>query len=63
MPTAYTTRPVVNTSYNPRTWPQKDLWYLVTQLWILCNNSWNKIVFHTWIFYDSQTQWATRPII
>jgi hypothetical protein len=53
MPTIWTWRPTL----------KSDLWYLITQLGILCDNSWNRIKFHTWTFYDSQTQWTARPII
>lgn len=59
----YNVRTPVNTSYNGRTWPQSDLWYLITQLWILCDNSWNRILFHTWIFYESPSTYNDRPII
>lgn len=61
--TSYWTRPIINTSYSWRTWIVSDLWYLITQLWILCDNSWNRIRFHTWTFYSSNTQYWTRPII
>lgn len=61
--TSYWTRWSVTTNYTPRTWVVSDLWYLITQLWTLCNNSWVRILFHTWTFYPSTTPYTTRPII
>lgn len=63
MPTNYAVRPVISTSYIWRTPLQSDLWHLLTQLWILCDNSGNRILFHTWIFYESPTTYNNRPVI
>ena len=61
--TNYNTRASVTpSSYTWRIWTQSDLWHLLTQLWILCNNSWVRILFHTWTFYDSPTQYTWRII-
>ena len=61
--TSYVWRPSITTNYATRQWIQSDLWYLITQLWILCDNSWNRIKFHTWTFYNTNTEYTTRSII
>ena len=64
IPTVSTVRTVISpTPTTPRTWVVSDLWYLITQLWTLCNNSWVRILFHTWTFYSSTTPYTTRSII
>ncbi len=61
--TTYWTRNVINSSYSVRNWVRSDLWYLVTQLWNLCNNSWDRILFHTGTFYATTTTYWTRTPI
>lgn len=63
MPTAYNVRHTVSTTFNGRTWVQTDLWYLITQLGILCDNNWNRIVFHTWVFEPWFTPYSVRPTV
>ena len=60
MPTNYSTRTIPSTAYSVRTWVQIDLGYLITQLGILCDNSWNRIVFHTWQFEQWFTPYTQR---
>jgi len=59
----WNTRPEVNSIYNTRPPLQSDLWYLITQLWILCDNSWNRIRFHTWTFYEAPSVYNWRPVV
>ena len=63
MPSNYDVRSEITSNYGARTPLQSDLWHLITQLWILCDNSGNRILFHTWIFYESPSPYNNKPII
>lgn len=58
--TTYTPRVKPNTEYSKRSPLQSDLWYLITQLWILNTNNWDRILFHTWNFSEAPTVYS-RP--
>lgn len=62
MATIYSPRTIPTTSYSVRTWVQTDLGYLITQLGILCDNSGNRIVFHTGNYSPWETPYSTRTI-
>lgn len=47
----------ITTVWGKRPAPQTDLWYLITQDWILCDNNWNTIVFHTGVFDPYIIEW------
>lgn len=62
MTTNYSTRTIPTTNYTTRRWVKSDLAYLLTQLGRLCTNNWERILFHSWTFYDTPTPFVWRTI-
>ncbi len=53
--------PTATPTWSERLEYQIDLWYLLTELnEIITNEEDERIVFHTWEFYNWTTNWYTR---
>jgi len=64
MPTTWTWRATVSTTWGGRAKLQSDLWYITDEIdQIFTNENLLRLVFHNWVFYNQETQWEQRPAI
>jgi len=60
------TRPTISTTWSSRPNIQNDLGYILDNTWtntIINDNSWNRILVHTWTFEDQDTRYFAREEI
>ena len=49
--------------WKKRVWPINDFWFLVSQLWIMCDNSGQRIIFRTGKYSQQPTTWKKRSLL